>query len=118
MRVSVGKELRETHRRNEAGLLAEAIAQGVAEDPRSQRVALPIPHPHPLCQVDLHQVAGDCLDPAALSHQERVQLSCSLFGLWGTGQLGEEGTTFSSRCRRWLKLSGRTSRFDPVPPNI
>jgi hypothetical protein len=100
MRVSVGKELRETHRRNEAGLLAEAIAQGVAEDPRSRRVALPIPHPHPLCQVDLHQVAGDCLDPAALSHQERVQLSCSLFGLWGTGQLGEEGTTFSSQCRR------------------
>jgi hypothetical protein len=114
MRVSVGKELRETHRRNEAGLLAEAIAQGVAEDPRSRRVALPIPHPHPLCQVDLHQVAGDC---GAFAPRAGPALLLS-FGLWGTGQLGEEGTTFSSRCRRWLKLSGRTSRFDPVPPNI
>jgi hypothetical protein len=91
MRVSVGKELRETHRRNEAGLLAEAIAQGVAEDPRSRRVALPIPHPHPLCQVDLHQVAGDRLDPAALSHQERVQLSCSLLACGALASSARKG---------------------------
>lgn len=71
MRVSVGKELRETHQQNEAGLLAEVNAHGVAEDPRSQRKELPIPRPRPLCPVEIHQLAGDRLDPAALSHQKR-----------------------------------------------
>jgi hypothetical protein len=117
MRVSAGTELRETHGHNEAGLLAEVNAHGVAEDPRSQREAQPIPRPHPLRPVELTpQLTSDRLDPAALSHQQRIQLLCSL---WLVG--ASASSALPRRAELHLPVARtlwRTSRFDPVPPNI